>query len=309
MQRLIGKACAALLMAAAAVAPSQVFAQSCSTSTAYYGVLMQAADLDGNGNDGLEAVCNGYSEIAVVASNGTATRYPKSNVYWTQSIIDDVDGTPGAEVVLGQAPHLTVIRHYSRTKVSQYIGPNFTIAVGAVSDMDGQSGKEIPLESGSNLVIYGRNTILRTAWITSNNNWKVCSDIANCASDMNGTTGAELLIALPSEVKIYSMATGGLDSYWIGSQYATLTNGVRDFDGVAGHEIAMAQGGNGNLLILRPRAGYLQTISGAGIFGNSWTLNGFANLDGVAGDEIRVRSNTNDRIYRVYPRTGSVSAE
>ena len=119
MQGLICKVCSALLMAVAAVAPSQAFAQSCTTSTAYYGVLMQVADLDGNGS--LEAVCNGWSEIAVVAGNGTATRYPISNVYWTQSVIDDIDGTPGVEVVLGQAPHLTVIRHYSRSKTPQYI--------------------------------------------------------------------------------------------------------------------------------------------------------------------------------------------
>jgi hypothetical protein len=306
MQGLIGKVCSALLVAAAAVAPSQVFAQSCTTSTAYYGVLMQVADLDGNGS--LEAVCNGYSEIAVVAGNGTATRYPISNVYWNQSVIDDIDGTPGAEVVLGQAPHLTVIRHYSRTKVSQYIGPNFRIAVGAVTDLDGVAGKEVPLESGSNLVIYGRNAILRTVWITSNNNWKVCTEIANCASDMNGTTGAELLLALPNEVKIYSMASGGLSSHWIGNQYATLNNGVRDFDGVVGNDIAIARA-DGMLHVLRPRSGYLQSISGAGTFGSSWTLVGYANLDGVAGDEIRIRSNTNGRIYRVYPRTGSVIAE
>lgn len=306
MQGLIGKVCSALLVAAAAVAPSQVFAQSCTTSTAYYGVLMQVADLDGNGS--LEAVCNGWSEIAVVAGNGTATRYPISNVYWTQSVIDDIDGTPGAEVVLGQAPHLTVIRHYSRTKVSQYIGPNFTIAVGAVADLDGVGGKEVPLESGSNLVIYGRNAILRTVWITSNNNWKVCTEIANCASNMNSTTGAELLLALPSEVKIYSMASGGLSSYWIGNQYATLSNGVRDFDGVVGNDIAIARA-DGMLHVLRPQSGYLQSISGAGTFGSSWTLVGYANLDGVAGDEIRIRSNTSGRIYRVYPRTGSVVAE
>ena len=306
MQGLIGKICSALLVAAAAAAPSQVLAQSCTTSTAYYGVLMQVADLDGNGS--LEAVCNGWSEIAVVAGNGTATRYPISNVYWTQSVIDDIDGTPGAEVVLGQAPHLTVIRHYSRTKVSQYIGPNFTIAVGAVADLDGVSGKEIPLESGSNLVIYGRNAILRTVWITSNNNWKVCTEIANCASNMNSATGAELLLALPSEVKIYSMASGGLSSYWIGNQYATLSNGVRDFDGVVGNDIAIARA-DGMLHVLRPQSGYLQSISGAGTFGSSWTLVGYANLDGVAGDEIRIRSNTSGRIYRVYPRTGSVVAE
>ena len=306
MHRLFGKICFALSMAAAAVVPTQAFAQSCSTSTAYYGVLMQVADLDGNGS--LEAVCNGYSEIAVVASNGTATRYPISNVYWTQSVIDDIDGTPGAEVVLGQAPHLTVIRHYSRTKVSQYIGPSFTIAVGAVTDLDGVAGKEIPLESGSNLVIYGRNAILRTVWITPNSNWKVCTEIANCASNMNSTTGAELLLALPNEVKIYSMASGSLASYWIGNQYATLNDGVRDFDGAAGNDIAIARA-DGMLHVLRPASGYLQSISGAGTFGSSWTLVGYANLDGVAGDEIRIRSNTNNRIYRVYPRTGSIQVE
>ena len=306
MQRLIGKVCSALLVAFAALAPSQVFAQSCSTSTAYYGVLMKVADLDGNGT--LEAVCNGYSEIAVVATNGTATRYPISNVYWPQWVIEDIDSSPGAEVVLGQAPHLTVIRHYSRTKVSQYIGPNFTIAVGAVADLDGQKGKEIPLESGSNLVIYGRNAILRTVWITSNNNWKVCTEIANCASDMNGTTGAELLLALPNEVKIYSMASGGLSSYWIGNQYATLNNGVRDFDGVVGNDIAIARA-DGMLHVLRPRSGQLQSISGAGTFGTSWTLVGYGNLDGIAGDEILIRSNTNGRTYRVTPRTGAVTLQ
>lgn len=306
MQRIVGKVCSALLMAVAAVAPSQVFAQSCSTSTTYYGELMQVADLDGNGS--LEAVCNGYSEIAVVATNGTATRYTIPNVYWTQSVIDNVDSSPGAEVVLGQAPNLTVIQHYSRTKSSQYIGANFTIAVGAVSDMDGVSGKEIPIESGSNLLIYGRNSILRTVWIAPNSNWKVCTEIANCASNMNATAGAELLLALPSEVKIYSMASGGLSSYWIGSQYATLNNGVRDLDGVVGNDIAIARA-DGMLHVLRPQSSYLQSISGSGTFGSSWTLVGYANLDGVAGDEIRIRSNTNNRIYRVYPRTGSVVAE
>lgn len=57
----------ALFMAAAAVVPSQAFAQSCTTATAYYGELLQTADLDGNGT--LDAVCNGYSEINVVSGS------------------------------------------------------------------------------------------------------------------------------------------------------------------------------------------------------------------------------------------------
>ncbi|WNG41482.1 hypothetical protein F0U61_53210 [Archangium violaceum] len=348
MYRLIGKIGFTLLMAAAAAVPSKAFAQSCSTSTAYYGELLQVADLDGNGTN--EAVCNAYSEINVV-SGTTATRYPLSNTYWTLASVIDVDGSPGAEVVLKQGNQLTIIKHYSRTTSSfnigatweigafadvdgiagneiavttptqlrivyartgtitdHYVGTASRVATGAVSDMDGNAGKEIPLEAGSNLMIYGRSAGLRSFYI-GGTNWKVCTEIANCASDMNGVAGAELLLALPSEVRIVSLQSGTITSYWIGSQYATLRDGVRDFDGVAGNEIAMAQGGTGNLLILRPRAGYLQTINGAGTFGSLWTLVDYVNLDGMAGDEIRVRSNTNNRIYRVYPRSGTVSAE
>ncbi|WP_369933980.1 hypothetical protein [Xanthomonas tesorieronis] len=341
----------ALFMAAVAAAPVLAVAQSCSTSTAYYGELMQTADLDGNGT--LEAVCNGYSEINVVSGN-TATRYPLSNTYWTLAAVTDVDGSPGAEVVLKQGTQLTIVKHYARTTAAiyigagtwdigafadvdaiagneiaittptllrivyprngsitdHYIGTASRVVAGAVADMDGLPGSEIPLEAGSNLVVYGRNAGLRTTWVTNGTNWKICADIANCASDMNGVAGAELLLALPSEVKIYSLKSGALNSYWIGSQYATLENGVRDLDGAAGNEVAMAQGGgSGNLLILRPASGTLQTINGAGSFGTSWTLLGYANLDGVAGDEIRIRSNSNNRIYRVYPRSGTVSVE
>lgn len=341
----------ALFMAAAAVVPSQAFAQSCTTATAYYGELLQTADLDGNGT--LDAVCNGYSEINVV-SGSAATRYPLSNTPWTLASVIDVDGSPGAEVVLKQGNQLTLVKHYARTTAAIYIGTTawdigaFTdvdaiagneiaittptllrivyprtgsitdhyigtashVAAGAIADMDGLPGNEIPLEAGSNLVVYGRNTGLRTNWVTSGTNWKICADIANCASDMNGVAGAELLLALPSEVKVYSLKSGALNSYWIGSQYATLDNGVRDLDGLAGNDVAMAQGGgSGNLLILRPAVGTLQTINGAGSFGSTWTLVGYANLDGVAGDEIRIRSNTNNRVYRVYPRSGTVSVE
>lgn len=104
------------------------------------------------------------------------------------------------------------------------------------------------------------------------------------------------------------MMTGALDSDWIGNQHATLNNGVRDFDGAGGNDIAIARA-DGMLHILRPASDYLQMISGAGTFSSSWTLVGYANLDGGPGDEIRIRSNTNNRIYRVYPRTGSVQAE
>jgi len=341
----------ALCVAAAATIPSLAFAQSCTTSTAYYGDLLQTADLDGNGT--LEAVCNGYSEINVV-SGSAAARYPLTNTPWTLAAVTDVDGAPGAEVVLKQGNQLTIVKHYARTTAGLYIGTGawdigaFTdvdavagseiaittptllrivtprtggitdhfigtasrVVAGAIADMDGLPGNEIPLEAGSNLVVYGRNGGLRTTWITNGSNWKVCADIANCASDMNGVAGAELLLALPSEVKVYSLKSGALNSYWIGSQYATLDNGVRDLDGAAGNDVAMAQGGgSGNLLILRPASGTLQTINGAGSFGSSWTLLGYANLDGVAGDEIRIRSNTNNRVYRIYPRSGTVSVE
>lgn len=349
MHRTLGKYASALFLCAAALLPAAASAQSCTTPTAYYGTLMQIADLDGNGTQ--EAICNAYSEINVV-SGTAATRYPLSNTYWTLAGVVDVDGLPGAEVVLQQGTQITILKHYQRTttyvnnmgsawtigafadvdgsggkeivvtdptrlrivyggpgSVGDYwIGAASRVAAGAIADMDGNLGMEIPLESGSNLVVYGRYSGLQTIWITAGTNWKVCTDIANCASDMNGVAGAELLLALPSEVKVYSMKSGGLSSYWIGSQYATLENGVRPLDDRPGNDVAMARS-DGMLLILHPAGGGLQTISGAGTFGTLWQLVGYANLDGVAGDEIRIRSLSNNRIYRVYPRTGSVVAE
>jgi hypothetical protein len=268
MQVQIGRRLLALLLIAIALLPAQAFAQSCTTSTAYYGTLMRTADLDGNGS--LEAVCNAYSEINVL-SGTVATRYPLTNVYWTLADIVDVDGLPGAEVVLQQGTQITIIKHYSRrttvvanmgntwsiggfadvdgstgkeiivtdqsrlrivygnagSVTDHWIGASSRVAAGAISEMDGNAGMEIPLESGSNLLIYGRYTGLRSTWITTGTNWKVCTDIANCASDMNGVAGAELLLALPSEVRIYSLRSGTMSSYWIGAQYATLRDGVR----------------------------------------------------------------------------------
>jgi hypothetical protein len=62
-------------------------------------------------------------------------------------------------------------------------------------------------------------------------------------------------------------------------------------------------------VIRRPRAGVVQTISGAGTFGSSWTLVGYINADGQPGDELRLRSTATGRVYRVNPRSGTVSAE
>ena len=350
MHRHLGKIGLALFLAACALLPTRASAQSCTVGNNYYGAFLQAADLDGDGT--LEAVCNGYSEINVV-SGSTASHYPISNVYWTLAGVADVDGQPGAEVVLQQGTQITLVRHYARTTsvipnmgstwtiaafadvdgyagkeiivtdptrlrivsggsggiTDNWIGAPATVATGAIADMDGRAGMEIPLESGSNLIVYGRYIGLRSTWVTSGTNWKVCTEIANCASDMDGVAGAELLLALPSEVRIYSAKAGTMNSYWIGGQYATLTDGVRPLDDRAGNDIALARGGDGMLLILRPAVGTVQTISGAGSFGNYWSLVGYANLDGVTGDEIRVRSSTSNRIYRVYPRSGSVVPE
>ena len=344
-----GRIGAALFLAAVAVLPVQAFAQSCTVGNTYYGELLRTADLDGNGTQ--EAVCNVYSAINVV-SGTVATRYPLTNVYWTLANVIDINGSPGAEIVLKQGNHLTVITHATR-KTTQYnigatweigaftdidatagnevaittptqlrivnartgsitdrhIGTASRIATGAVSDMDGLPGTELPIEAGGSLFIYGRNTSLRSIRIASDANWKVCTDIANCASDMNGVAGAELLIAVPGAVKIYSLKSGTLSHYTLHGQYATLRDGVRNLDGAAGNDIALARGGDGNIIIIRPRSGDLRFINGYGTFGNYWELVNYANLDGIAGDEIRVRSLSNGRIYRVYPLTGAVRAE
>ena len=323
------------------------------------GVLMGSADLDGDGI--AETVYNNGSYITVKSTNGSSYNYQVSGGSWALlygnfTSVQDLDGSPGAEIPINIGGALMVINHNSRSSYnyqistgswaaspggitdlngvagneivivasdslkivdhrarstsSQPMSGTYAIAVYGIKDLDGQPGAEIPIANGSALRVYNYRTRSMSSTPVSSGSWAICNDpgIPNCVSDLNGTAGAELILILPNYISVYSYVTGSMSNYIINAQYAILNDGVRQFDGTAGNEIAVARS-DGNINIVYPRTGTVQYINGAGTFGTWWSLLNYANLDGVAGDEIRVRNNGTARNYRIYPRSGSVVAE
>jgi hypothetical protein len=226
----------------------------------------------------------------------------------------DLDGDNIAEQVYNNGSFITVRNTSGSSYNYQISGGSWALLYGnftSVKDLDGTPGAEIPIANGSALRIYNDRTRSMSSTPVSSGSWAICNDpgIPNCVSDMNGSAGAELVLILPNYISVYSYVTGSMNNYIINSQYAILSDGVRDFDGTSGNEIAVARGGDGNINIIYPRNGNVQLINGSNTFGTWWSLLNYANLDGVAGDEIRVHNNSNNRNYRIYPRSGTVSAE
>ncbi len=274
-----------------------------------YGNFTSVANLDGQ--PGAEISINRGNSLLVINHNSRSTySYPMSGS-WAASPggITDLDGYAGAEIAIVAADALRIVHHSSRSVSSTPMSGTYSIAVYGIADLDGQPGAEIPIANGSALRIYNDRSRTMSSFPVSSGNWAICNvPGTNCVSNMNSSAGAELALILPNEIRIVSVASGSINTYWIGAQYAILADGVRDFDGIAGNDIAVAR--NDNMIsIIRPQSGNLQTISGNSTFGSWWSLLNYANLDGVAGDEIRVRNNSNNRIYRIYPRSGIVSAE
>ncbi len=343
---------AALALIACAWLPGTASAQ---------GVLMGSADLDGDSV--AETVYNNGAYITVRSSNGSSYNYQVSSGSWALlygnfTSVQDLDGTPGAEIPINIGGALKVINHNSRSSYNYQIStgswaasPNgitdlngvagneivivasdslrivdhrarstssqpmsgtYAIAVYGIRDLDGQPGAEIPIANGSALRVYNYRTRSMSSTPVSGGSWAICNDpgIPNCVSDLNGTAGAELILILPNYISVYSYVTGSMSNYSINTQYAILSDGVRQFDGTSGNEIAVARG-DGNINIIYPRTGNVQFINGSNTFnaGRWWSLLNYVNLDGAAGDEIRVRDNGYGRNYRIYPRTGSVTAE
>jgi hypothetical protein len=275
-----------------------------------YGNFSSVANLDGQA--GAEISINRGNSLLVINHNSRSTySYPMGGS-WAASPggIVDLDGIAGAEIAIVAADALRIVHHSSRSTNSMPMSGTYAIAVYGIKDLDGQPGAEIPIANGSALRIYNDRTRSMSSTPVSSGSWAICNDpgIPNCVSNMNGSAGAELVLILPNYISVYSYVTGSMSNYIINTQYAILSDGVRDFDGTTGNEIAVARS-DGNINIIYPRNGNVQFINGSSTFGSWWSLLNYANLDGVAGDEIRVRNNGTSRNYRIYPRSGSVVLE
>ena len=275
-----------------------------------YGDFTSVKDLDGT--PGAEIPINIGGALMVINHNSRSSYNYQMGGSWAASPggITDLDGIAGNEIAIVASDSLRIVHHRSRSTNSMPMSGTYAVAVYGIKDLDGQPGAEIPIANGSALRIYNDRTRSMSSTPVSSGSWAICNDpgIPNCVSDMNGSAGAELVLILPNYISIYSYVTGSMNNYVINTQYAILSDGVRDFDGTTGNEIAVARS-DGHINIIYPRSGSLQFINGTSTFGNWWSLLNYANLDGVAGDEIRVRNNGTSRNYRIYPRSGSVVLE
>lgn len=278
-----------------------------------YGNFSSVQDLDGT--PGAEIPINIGGALKVINHNTRSSyNYQISTGSWAASPggITDLNGTAGNEILIVASDSLKVVDHRARSVSSQPMSGTYAVAVYGIKDLDGQPGAEVPIANGSALRVYNYRTRSMSSTPVSSGSWAICNDpgIPGCVSDLNGTAGAELILILPNYISVYSYVTGSMSNYIINTQYAILSDGVRQFDGTAGNEIAVSRS-DGNINIIYPRTGTVQFINGSNTFnaGRWWSLLNYANLDGVAGDEIRVRDNGYGRNYRIYPRSGSVVAE
>ena len=275
-----------------------------------YGDFTSVKDLDGT--PGAEIPINIGGALMLINHNSRSSYNYQMGGSWAASPggITDLDGIAGNEIAIVASDSLRIVHHRSRSSNSMPMSGTYAVAVYGIKDLDGQPGAEIPIANGSALRIYNDRTRSMSSTPVSSGSWAICNDpgIPNCVSDMNGSAGAELVLILPNYISVYSYVTGSTNNYVINTQYAILSDGVRDFDGTTGNEIAVARS-DGHINIIYPRSGSLQFINGTSTFGSWWSLLNYANLDGVAGDEIRVRNNGTSRNYRIYPRSGSVVSE
>lgn len=272
------------------------------------GDFSSVVDLDGAPGAEIPVNIGGSLLIIHHATRSTSTYAMGSSWAAAPGGFADLDGQPGKEIVIVTPTGVRIVQERARNVRSVAISGQYAVIGAAITDLDGTAGAEVPISNGSSLMIYSFVRGVLSSFPMGSGSWAVCTSGSDCVSDMDGLPGAELLIAVPNAIQVLRYRSGVINNFFIGQQYATLSAGVRDFDGAAGNDIAMARA-DGGLLIIRPASGVIQTINGAGTFGSSWTLVGYINADGLPGDEIRIRSTATSRVYRANPRTGSVSAE
>ena len=96
---------------------------------------------------------------------------------------------------------------------------------------------------------------------------------------MDGVAGAEIAIANGSYLVVVNPRTQNVASYLIGTNWSILSNGIQNFNGRAGNDIALVVGGTGQLRIVHPVDGSIDAYS-TGSTGSSWSLTGYTSFNG-----------------------------
>lgn len=187
--------------------------------------------------------------------------------------ITDMDGVAGAEMAVVNGSYLTIITQRTFNVVNYNIGTSWSIVPTGITDMDGVAGAEIAMASGSNLVILTPKTSSMHSY-TIGTNWAVATSGVNGVSDMDGKPGAELAIVSGSNLVIVTPRTQSIASYTIATNWSILSNGLQNFNGKAGNDIALVVGGTGQLRVVHPADGSINSYS-TGSTGTSWSLTGY----------------------------------
>jgi hypothetical protein len=113
----------------------------------------------------------------------------------------------------------------------------------------------------------------------------VATSGVNGVSDMDGIAGAELAIVNGSYLVIVTPRTQSITSYTIATNWSILSNGIQNFNGKAGNDIAIVVGGTGQLRIVHPANGTINAYS-TGSTGSSWSLTGYTNYSNYVRIDI-----------------------
>lgn len=271
-----------------------------------YGNFTSVQDLDGT--PGAEIPINVGSALRVITHRTHSVDYYMMSGSWAASPggIVDLDGSPGAEIAIVAGDSFRVVIHRYHTVKSTPMTGTYAVGVYAIKDLDGIPGAEVPIANGSALRIYSARSDSWKGFYVSSGSWAICNvPGTDCVSDLNGDGINDLILILPNMIYTLDVAHSRMYGYPIHAQYAILSDGVRQFDGDPGNDIAVSRN-DGMITIIRPRYDNYYTINGKYTFGNWWSLRNYVNLDGSPGDEIIVHNEATNITYVVYPRSGTV---
>ncbi|MFD0590267.1 hypothetical protein ACFQZE_19975 [Paenibacillus sp. GCM10027627] len=287
----------AKLALSALLAVSAIPVSFASAATGYY---LGSWDLKGTGQQ--QSVYNQLSQIAVVEPSGTSRTYSIGNTSWALLGVEDLDGEPGAEIILNVVKPGTIggsvvyiISH--RTGQVRSYDPGGSWAVLKTTDTDGEPGKEIVLKviprsfgvEEIKIINQRRQEVKRYAFNES---------IAPLGfADTDGQPGEEVIInrAGNAVVFIRDRTTNLTVSTLRTTNWNVL--GISDTDGKPGQEVVLNTGQH--VYTIRDAS----RTAGNHAIGTYWTFRGFANMDGRPGNEIQVLVNGVLKI--VYDNTDS----
>ena len=208
--------------------------------------IVRAADLTSDGAD--ELIVRFGNSLRIISDENSSQRdihFP-GNDSWTLVDLADLSGN-GLDLIISKPggvrivdPRLPRYKDFNFSGFSEYYG---------VADL-GKSGLQVIGRTSTELYVItgGRNGSVKRYPITTGQSWAIYQRTA----DTDGRSGEEVIIILPSSIKVVSHRSGTVRTYDFQSNYTI--DVVQDMDGRSGDEIVVALS-NGTVRIVYDRGG------------------------------------------------------